>query len=204
MEDKKSFNRDTRGDDYKSHQKDSNINREVEDLLKDQVNDFEAWRRLRTKYSNNPELMDNIFNAYKEKLNKIYKKAKKFKQIIFDRYASLNLPMAELIKKAKKYQKKYKFNDDEFNMFILLAMHDKTYKYAQTIPTTRMAKTLGYDAFFAATSSKLNAKPDEQGIVEEIVNKYGETKPLHAQILLQSLTYQDSAPEALSGCFDAK
>lgn len=204
MEDKKSFNRDTRGDDYKNHQKDSTVTREVEELLKDQANDVEAWRRLKAKYSNNSELMDKIFEAYKEKLSKIFKKAKRFKQIMYDRYGGLNLPMVELIRKAKKYQKKYRFSDEEFQMFIWLVMHDKTYKFAQTIPTTKMAKTLGYDAFFAATSSKLNAKPEEQAVVEEIVNKYGETKPLHAQILLQSLTYTDSAPEALSGEFDPK
>lgn len=204
MEDKKSFNRDTRGDDYKSNQKDSVVQREVEDLLKAEATDFEAWKKLKAKYPNNMELMEKIFEAYKNKLNRIFKKAKRFKQIIYDRYAGLNLPFGELLKKAKKYQKKYKFTDEEFNMFILLALTEKTSKFSHSVPTSKMAKTLGYDAFCSATSSKLNAKPDEQSIVEEIVNLYGETKPLHAQILLQSLTYQDCAPEALSGEFDPK
>lgn len=203
MAEQKTFNRDTRADDYKSHQKEGNIDREVNELIKSQSTDYQAWQKLKAKYGNNTDLMDKILDAYKEKLQRIYKKAKKFKQVLLDRYAGLNLPYGEMMRKAKKYQKKYKFTDDEFEMFMMLMMTDKSLKYATTVPSTKMAKTLGYDAFLAA-SSKLNVKPDEQSIVEEIVNKYGETKPLHAQILLQSLTYKDCAPEALSGVFDEK
>ena len=203
MAENKTFNRDTRGDDHKSYQKDGNISREVDELVKAQATDYQAWQKLKAKYGNNPELMEKILEAYKEKLQRIYKKAKKFKQVLYDRYAGLNLPYGEILKKAKKYQRKYKFTDEEFDMFIILSMTDKSLKYSSSIPSTKMAKTLGYDAFLAA-SSKLNVKAEEQSIVEEIINRYGETKPLHAQILLQSLTYQDCAPEALSGEFDAK
>jgi hypothetical protein len=200
----KNFNRDTtRGDDWKNHPKDSNIGREVDELVKMQATDYQAWQKLKSKYGNNPELMDKILEAYKNKLQSIYKRAKKFKQVLYDRYAGLNLPHGELLRKAKKFQKKYKFTDEEFDMFVILSMTDKSLKYSSSIPSTKMAKTLGYDAFMAA-SSKLNVKADEQSIVEEIINRYGETKPIHAQVLLQSLTYQDCAPESLSGEFDAK
>jgi hypothetical protein len=203
MSEQKNFNRDTKGDDYKSYQKDSNIGREVDELIKSKATDTQAWQKLRSKYGNNPELMEKILEAYKEKLQRLYKKAKKFKQVLYDRYSGLNLPYGEMLKKAKKYQRKYKFTDDEFDMFVVLSMTDKTMKYDSQVPTTKMAKTLGYDSYLSA-SSKLNVKADEQGIVEEINNKYGETKPLHAQVLLQSLTYQDCAPEALSGTFDER
>ena len=203
MGDQKTFNRDTKNDDYKSQQKDGNLAREVDDLIKAQATDYQAWQKLKAKYPNNNDLTEKILDAYKEKLQRIYKKAKKFKQIILDRYGGLNLPQGEILRKAKKYQRKYKFTDDEFDMFYILAMTDKSLKYSTSVPTSKMAKTLGYDAFLAA-STKLNVKPDEQSIVEEIINRYGETKPLHAQVLLQSLTYQDCAPEALSGTFDDK
>jgi len=203
MADPKQFNRDTNGDNYKNSQKDGNIDREVNELLKTQATDYQAWQKLKGKYGNNSELSEKILEAYKEKLQRIYKKAKKFKQVIYDRYSGLHLPYGEMLKKAKKYQRKYKFTDDEFDMFIILSMTDKTVKYSTTVPSTKMAKTLGYDAFLAA-SSKLNVKADEQTFVEEIINRYGETKPLHAQVLLQSMTYRDCAPEALSGEFDPK
>lgn len=197
------FNRDTRGDEQKSHQKDSNIGREVEHLIKMQATDYQAWQKLKTKYGNNPELMEKIMDAYKEKLQKIYIKAKKFKQLIYDRYAPMNLSYAEMLKKAKKYQRKYKFTDEEFDMFVILAMTDKPSKYIPSVPTSKLSKTLGYDSVMAL-GSKLDVKADEEAIVEEIVNRWGETKPMHAQVLLQSLTYQDCAPEALSGDFDPK
>ena len=142
---------------------------------------------------------------YKKKMGYIYRKVKKFKNLLLDRYNTLNLSHTELLAKAKKYQKKYKLTDDEFDMFIILMKTDTSakYEYGAQIPTTNMAKTLGYDDFLAATST-LSVKPEEQSVIEEIVNMYGATKPLHAQIVLQSLTYEDCGPEALVGEFDAK
>lgn len=200
----KTFNRDTRsGDDSKSRQGDGSVDREVTELLKTQATDYQAYQKLKAKYPNNNDLVEKVMENYKDALQRIYKKAKKFKQVLYDRYAGLNLSMGEMLRKAKKYQRKYKFSDAEFDMFTILALTDKTSKYAASVPTTKIAKALGYDAF-VASSTKLNVKPDEQAIVEEIVNKYGETKPLHAQVLLQSLTYQDCAPEALMGQYDQK
>lgn len=197
------FNRDTRGDDHKGYQKDSNVNREIDELIKAKATDYQAWQKLKAKYGNNQDLMDKVMDGYKSKLQYIYKKANKFKRVLYDKYNSFNLSYGEMLRKAKKYQKKYKFTDDEFDMFIMLTRTDKASKYVDNISTTKMAKTLGFDAFLA-TSSKLNVKAEEQSIVEEIVNRYGETKPLHAQVLLQSLTYRDCAPEALQGGFDEK
>lgn len=203
MSEQKAFNRDTRGDDLKSHQKDASVDREIADLLKSQATDQQAWSKLKAKYPNNAELVEKVMEAYKDKLQYIYKKARKFKQVLYDRYAGLNLPVGDLMRKAKKYQRKYKLSEAEFDMFQILVLTDKSSKYMSTVPTTKIAKTLGYDALLAS-SSRLTVKPEEQSIVEEIVNKYGETKPLHAQVLLQSLTYTDCAPEALMGKYDEK
>ena len=199
----KPFNRDTSGDESKGHQKDSTIEREIENLLKSKATDYVAWQKLKVKYGSNPDLMQKILEAYKSKLQTIHKKAKKFKDLMFDKYVRLGLSYGEMVKKAMKYKKKYRFSDEEFDMFTLLALTDKSSVYATEISTTKMAKTLGYDAFLAA-SSKLDVPANELSVVEEIVSKYGETKALHAQVLLQSLTYQDCAPEALMGVFDEK
>lgn len=201
MADRKNFNSNTRGDDYSNPQND-NITREVEELIKAKLSDQEAWQRLKAKYPNNQELVDRIFDARKNIFSNIYRRAKKFKQAILDRYGSLGLNRADLLRKAKKYVKRYNFSDAEFDLFDIILNTDSNSKYAYTLPTSQMAKTLGFDSY-VATSSKLNVKPTEQAIVEEIVNKYGETKPLHNQLILQTLTYQDTAPEALAGCFDS-
>ena len=195
--------RDTRGDDYKSAPKDSQVDREVLELLRSKATDYQAMQKLKTKYPNNQELVDKVHEAYKELVSRLYKRAKKFKQYIVERYGNIVPSQGELIKKAKKYVKKLKLSDPEFDLFFIIITSEKLPQYEYTIPTTKMAKALGYDTLLAS-SSKLNVPAADQSIVEEIVNKYGETKPLHAQIILQSLTYQDCAPEALFGEFDPK
>lgn len=192
------FNRNTRGDDLQRNDK---VDRVVNDLVKSKLTDYEAWRQLSTKYPDNRDFMIKALDAYKEKLKHIHKKAKKFKQHILERYRGMNLSEGALLKKAKKYARKYKFSDSEFDLFYILMKTDSSSKYVMTIPTTSMAKTLGYD-MLVPTTTKLHVKANEQSVVEEIVNKFGETKPLHAQTILQTLTYQDCAPEALSGKFD--
>lgn len=194
-----SFQRNTNGDDSKSYQKNPGlINKEVSNLMKGNLNDIEAINRIRSKYKN-PQMIESIFDEYKRRQRVIIKKARKFKQIIFDRYAPFNLPFHEIIKKAKKYAKKFKMTDDEFQMFFNLAISDKnTMGIQYNLPNTKMSKALGYSAIYAATD-KLNIKPEELNVLTDIIKLYGETKTLHSQIVLQSLTYKDCAAEALSG-----
>jgi len=188
--------RDTRGDESKGSQ----VDREVVDLIRSKATDQQALQKLRSKYPNNQDLVDKVHDAYKDLITSLFKRARKFKQFIFDRYGGFGLTQGELMRKAKKYIKKLKLSDPEFDLFYIMATTEKGPLYAQTMPSSLMAKTLGYDSFVA--SGKLNVKAEDQSIVEEIVNKYGETKPLHAQVILQTLTYQDCAPEALSGKFN--
>jgi hypothetical protein len=197
------FTRDS--SDEEQHVPKNNVDKEVVELMKSRATDYEAWRKLETKYgSKNQELVDNVMVEYKKKLNYIYRKVKKFKNLLMDRYNTLNLTKAELLAKATKYVKKYRLTGEEFDMFMILLNTDTSSKYAMgaQIPLTNMARTLGYDDFLAKTST-LSVKPEEQSTIEEIVNLYGATKPLHAQVVVQSLTYEDCGPEALVGTFDA-
>ncbi len=199
------FTRDSDEDSTPTQGPKGNVDREVAELIKSKATDYEAWRKLEAKYGGkNQDLVNNIMEEHKKKLNYIYRKVKKFKNLLLDRYNSLNLTNQELLAKAKKYQRKYKLTDDEFDMFIILLKTDTNAKHAfgNQIPTSNMAKTLGYDDFLAKTAT-LSVKPDELGSIEEIVNLYGITKPIHAQVVLQSLTYEDCGAEALVGKYDA-
>lgn len=205
MGDDSRFNRDS--SEFKGRS-DGNVAKEVNSLLreaaKERVNDHEVFAKLKAKHGNNPELVAAIFDAYKQRLKYIYKKAMKFKRLIMDRYAGYQLSPSAIIKKAKKYQAKYKLTDDEFQMFVVLAMTDKSVTTgAFVLPHTKMATTLGYDIALA-TGSKMNVKNEELAVVEKIVRLHGETRLLHSQIVLQSLTYTDCAPEALMGKYDSK
>lgn len=196
----KSYQRDTKGDELASHQKDSEFTDEVRKLIKDGKSDATVWQRLKRKYSDD-ETVSSIFAAYKERLAHITKRAKRFKQLIIDKYGAQNLPLDRLMMKAKKYSQKYELNDDEFNMFVNLILDDKSFTSPfYQIPTTPMARLLGYEAAMSV-SEKLNVKETELDTVQEIIRLYGETKSLHSQIVMQSLTYRDVAPEALVGEF---
>ena len=49
----------------------------------------------------------------------------KFKEFIQISYGALQLPCPDLIKKAKKYAKKYEIRDDVFDIFIKMVLSDK-------------------------------------------------------------------------------
>jgi hypothetical protein len=130
------------------------------------------------------------------------RKSKKFKQLMFDRYSGRNLSPNELMRKAKKYQKKLNLNDDEFNMFVnLLYVEKSPYSELMTLPSTKMSRTLGYGASVLAQADKLNISEKELPHVQKIMEMYSTTRSLHSQVVLQSLTYRDCAPEALMGEF---
>lgn len=189
----------TSGDDYKGRQKnEALITKEISKLIKAGLDDVEAINKLKGKFKDS-DIVDAIFDGFKKRQKLINKKARKFKQLIFDRYAVQNLPFHEIVRKAKKYSKKYKMTDDEFQMFFNLAITDKnTMGIRFNIPNTKISKALGYSALYT-TIDKLNIKENELTILQDILKLYGETKTLHSQVVIQSLTYRDCAPEAISG-----
>lgn len=126
----------------------------------------------------------------------ISRKAKKFKSLIFSKYTNLALP--SLLEKARKYKKKYDFTENEFNAFVNMALSDKSYSpnlYNQ--PNTPIAKALGYNQ--NATSGKMVVPTNELDVINSIMRLKGENNILHEQVVIQSLMYQDCAPQALTG-----
>jgi len=187
-------------EEYKGSQKDSTIGREVSELMKNGFNDDIAWSRLQSKHAGNRDLINAIFDAYKSRLSEVHRRAKKFRELILTKYSALS--DAELFRKARKYKKKYNMSDDDFNMFFILVTSDKMAQTLFSLPNSSMAKTLGYDQLFA-TANELKVKPEEYSVVEEIKKMHATTKDLHAQVIIQSLSYRDIAPEAITGKYDA-
>lgn len=190
--------------DYKAYrapeEQDSNVMGQVRDLIKFGKSDYAVLQKLRQAHKDE-DVVNKIFDAYKERLDHITKKARKFRQIIMDKYGPMNLSYDQLIHKAKKYQRALKLSDDEFNMFVSLSLTDRSATNLFSLPTTPLAKTLGYEASMAV-ADRLNVRENEMDTVQEILKLYGESKVLHSQIVLQSLSYEDMAAEALSGTYD--
>lgn len=175
----------------------STINRQVSKFMRNKKNDVEVMKELRNKFQDR-NLRDAIFEEYKNRYEKIEKKANKFKNILSDRYK--NLSFDELVTKAKKYAKKYELSDDEFNMFFHLTLKENMQK-SQNIPSTKLSKTLGYPI---TMTDKLNVKNEELNVLNDILKLHGETSTLHSQVVLQTLQYEDCSKEALAGEVDDK
>ena len=177
------------------------VKNEVEKLFgkKDGVISHHDIQKLKNKY-NDGELVEQITAAFAEKQKQINKKASKFAKLIREKYANSNYPFHKLLERAKKYKKKYDLSDSEFEEFkrqyeMELAGYDRPDVY---IPQTNMSKILG-KVSIDTTGSGFKVSDDDFRVLQELMRLYEETKPLHSQVILQSMTYTDCAYEALNG-----
>ena len=157
--------------------------------------------RLRNKLDDD-ELVDQIQEAFFEKQTQIKKRATKFAKLIREKYGSVNTPFHKLLAKALKYKTKYGLSDDEFAEFkrqYEQELHGRS-NASVLLPSTNLSKVLG-KVTIDTHGSGFKVSDDDYRVLQELLRLYEETKPLHAQIILQSLTYVDCAYEATSGTY---
>jgi len=206
MLNQKNTQRDNR-DDYDSNRgsqgSNNKIKTAVEEIFKKRQADYTVLNDLRRKYKDD-DLVDAIYDQYRKRLRFIIKKAQKIDAFVNAKYGTLTLSDEDRIRKIKKIIKKKKdweITDAEFQFIVNNLMtgkynHQMAYvKY----PNSQLARTLGFSNMGDAYSDRLNVKPEELEVVQDILRLYGQTKSLHAQILLQTLGYRDVAPEAITG-----
>jgi hypothetical protein len=164
-------------------------------------NEYKALAKLRNKYSDE-RIVQEKFAEYKDSLEKIKKKAFKFKEQLYNKYGGFNLPFPVLVKKAKKFIKKYGFSEEEFDCFLRFALSDSRMNQTNifNVPNTEMSKALGYSSVISL-GDKLHYKEDERVHLETILKLYESTRHLHEQLKLQTITYTDTATQALTGNF---
>ena len=174
------------------------VDKDVKKLFHHKFDDRQALASLKSKYGKDADKINEIYDTFKLMKDNMVKKAEKFRRHILSRYG--DQPFNTIVKKAKKYAKKYKISDDVFNYFFHLATTSGINDAIITnLPNTKISKALGYGQFGLTTVEKLNIKESELPVLQEILKIYGETKVLHSQIVLQSLNYRDCAAEAISG-----
>lgn len=157
--------------------------------------------KLKQKY-NDTELVGKIQNAYLEKQTSISKKAKKFAQLIREKYSNQQYPFHILLEKARLFKVKHDLTEDEFAEFQRIYEQELVgFKSNEVvIPSTNMMKVLGsINVDFQGFAMKLN--DNEYKVLQEILKLYASSRPLHAQVLLQSIQYNDCDFEALTGQF---
>lgn len=161
---------------------------DIGSLIRKNATDAEVLAALRAKHPNDVELVNKLYSEYDDKMSKIRRKAQKFANLLLTKYSHLG--PKRIIEKAKKYQKKYGFSDDEFNAFLNIATSDKSFSSANVhIPNTPLAKTLG---FTIDVPTKMNVKSTELDVLQDILKMHQECSALHAQVVIQSLMYQQN------------
>jgi hypothetical protein len=181
----------------------SSINDEVQKLLrKNGKISSSDFIKLKERYGDD-DLVDSIQDIYAEKYTHITKKAKKFAELIIEKYGNSQTPFHILLEKAIKYKVKYGLTDDEFAEFQRIYEQVLVGNKSTDIirPKTNIMKVLGGITFdYNGFKNKLS--DDDYKYLQEILKLHATTKPLHAQVLLQSMQYTDCAVESLTGDYN--
>lgn len=162
----------------------------------------QEFQNLRNKYGNE-ELVDKIQRAFIEKHNEISKRAKKFATLIREKYSNTQYPFHVLLEKAIKYKNKHGLSDDEFVEFQRIYENELVGLRSPEVftPNTNIMKVLGnVNVNLQGFMGKLS--DNDYKVLQEILKLHASTKPLHSQVLLQSIQYQDCGIEALTGSYD--
>jgi hypothetical protein len=181
------------------------INDEVQKLFKKNEgkimqNDFIA---LKNKY-NNDELLTKIHETYIEKYNDITKKAKKFAKLIREKYNNTQYPFHILLEKALKYKVKYGITDNEFDVFQRIYETELVGIKSNDVmqPNTNMMNLLGSHVVNIQGFKNFTNSDTDYKILQDIIRLHATGKPLHSQIIIQSLSYRDLDIPAISGKYN--
>lgn len=185
------------------------VAKEVERLFRDNPRQIpqSVMYKLREKYGDR-DLLDKIQDEFVDSRRRIKKKAKKLARKMLERYGGQNYPLHILLQKALKYKRKMNLSDAQFQEFRRIYEREITGDHSQTDklkwehPYTTMSQTLGLPTTDLNDGlGHLGSK--EMKHVQEILKIEAENSPLHASVVLQSLSYESIPYEAMSGQYDS-
>jgi hypothetical protein len=159
-----------------------------------------ALSKLRNKYSDD-RMVAEKFAEYRNDLERIKKKAYKFKEAYYNKYGTFEVSQKKM-SKARKLAKKYNFTDEEFECFFRYALADNRLNTTNklNVPNTEMSRTLGY-THITAIGDRLKYKDEEKPHLDTIMNTYDASRVLHEHVKLQTITYDDVSAQAITGDF---
>lgn len=181
--------------------KSSRVDAEVARLLSKPAVDKNEFMRLRNKMDDN-QLVDQIQMAYMEKYEMVEKRAKAFAQKILEKYGMTNQPFSQLLVKAHKYAERYELSTAEKTAFTRILEQELAGAKRPDVPkvTTNMSKVLG-DITVDTKGFGMKVSDADYRDLQDILKMRDETKPLHSQVILQSLSYKDCDEVAINGKF---
>ena len=183
---------------------DSNIDDEVQKLFRKTHGKFSSndFSHLRKKFDD-IKLVEKIQTAFLQKHAHISKRAKKFAYLIREKYGNRQYPFHYLLEKARLFKAKHNLTEDEFAEFQRIYEQELIGTNSEEVfhPITNMNKALGTVSLDMHPST-LKLDETDYKYLQEIIKHHAMTKPLHAQVTLQSMQYTDCDFEATSGIFD--
>jgi len=162
----------------------------------------EILNYLKSKYNNN-DLIEEIQKIFLERYKIVMKRAKKFAQLIRDKYGNNKYPFHLILEKAKLIKHKYKLTDNEFNEFQKLYESELVGIQSQDvlIPANNMTKIFGTYTI-TSTGFMNNISDTDNKYLQEILKLYTLHKGLHSNIFLQSLQYTSCNLLGLAGSYN--
>lgn len=175
------------------------IDAEVQKLFKEGKVNQVNFQTLKNKYGDE-KLAEKIERVFVEKYTEITKKAKKFAQLIREKYADSKYPFHILIEKAYKYKVKYLLTDEEFSEFQRIYENELVGLKSPDVynHSTNLQKVLGnVNIDYKGFNTKLS--DSDYKTVQDILKLHATSKATHSQVLLQSMQYEDCSIEAVTG-----
>ena len=181
------------------------VDEQVKRLLKDGIRGkipSSTISELRRKF-NDDHLLDKIQEVFYERLNEIKTRARKFAKLVEKKFGAKGLPLHIVLKETKRYKDKYQLSDIEFDEFRkqyqkLLNSRLPIEEQMDLIPNTNMAQLFGD----IASTEGLIIKDSDYPVLQDIIKMYTMTRTTHSSVILQSMQYENCAPEVMSGLFD--
>jgi hypothetical protein len=177
-----------------TRQSGSAVDKEVARLLAmgDKV-DRSDLLALRNKYGDEG-LVTKIQNVFHERHSRVIKMAKKFADAVRTKYANSNIPYHQLLMKARLHARKLGFNEAEFAEFQRIYEQELagTGRANEVVlPVTNMMRVLG-NITHSGRAEGFKVNQGDYRNLQEILKLYQESRPLHAQVVLQSIQYEDA------------
>ena len=181
------------------------VDEQVKRLLKDGIRGkipSSTISELRRKY-NDDNLLDKIQEVFYERLNEIKTRARKFAKLVEKKFGAKGLPLHIVLKESKRYKDKYQLSDVEFDEFRkqyqkLLNSRLPVEEQMELIPNTNMAQLFGD----LNSVEGLIIKDSDYPVLQDIIKMYTMTRTTHSSVILQSMQYENCAPEVMNGIFD--
>jgi len=195
-------------DNTKNHQRNESSNRSVEDEVQKlfktcggKINQ-QDFVRLRYKFGDE-DFVEKIHRRFIELYATITKKAKKFAKLIRQKYYSLDYPFHIILEKAYKYKNQYKLSDAVFKEFQRIYENELLGIKSTDLfkMNTNMQKILGnVNVDYQGFTEKLS--DTDYKILQDILKLNATSKPLHSQVFIQSLQYNDTSYEVVAGKYN--